>query len=162
MFSGFNLTALRRFRRSWWGMPLWLALLLMPLSGSLSVRLSLPDGPVYLLFLPITLTVALLMVFDWAALPGITLALLWRYLTLFSLGHALLTCTIFICGIAICWLGYRIWAGRRWCAGPGAVQLGVTRLFWLGFFLPTLLVFLLQITVTLNAVPASASIFFTI
>ena len=78
MFSGFNLTALRRFRRSWWGMPLWLALLLMPLSGSLSVRLSLPDGPVYLLFLPITLTVALLMVFDWAALPGITLALLWR------------------------------------------------------------------------------------
>lgn len=150
---------LRCWRRSWWGAPLWLALLLMPLSGALSVRLILPDGPVYLLFLPVTLTVALLMVFDWAALPGITLALLWRYLSLFSLGHALVTCTIFICGIAICWLGYRIWAGRCWCAGPGAARLGVTRLFWLSFFLPTLLVFLLQITVTLNAVPASASIF---
>ncbi|QHM72030.1 sensor domain-containing phosphodiesterase [Mixta intestinalis] len=159
MFTRLKLPALRRFRCSWWGVPLWLALLLMPLSSLLSVKLTLPDGPIYLLFLPITLNVALLMVFDWAALPGIALALLWRYITLFSPGHALLTCIVFISGLSICWLGYRIWAGRHWGAEPGMLQLGVMRLFWIGFFLPTLLVFLMQITVTLNAVPATNSIF---
>lgn len=147
------------FRRRWWGMPLWLAMLLMPLSGALSVSLELPDGPVYLLFLPVTLMVALLMVFDWAALPGLALALLWRYMTLFSPGHALVTCTIMICGTSICWLGYRIWSGRQWGVTPGTQGLGLMRLFWIGFLLPTLQVFLLQITVTLNIIPASISIF---
>lgn len=159
MFTGYRLSSFSRFRRSWWGVPLCLALLLMPLSGALSVRLQLPDGPVYLLFLPVTLAIALLMVFDWAALPGITLSLLWRYLMFFSPGHALVTCTIFISGISICWLGYRIWAGRRWGAGPGTPGIGLMRLFWIGFLLPTLLVFLLQIMVTLGVVPANTSIF---
>ncbi|PNS11355.1 hypothetical protein COO59_12050 [Mixta theicola] len=153
------MSSFSQFRRSWWGGPLWLSLLLMPLSDALSAKLLLPDGPVYLLFLPVTLTVALLMVFDWAALPGITLALLLRYLTIFSLGHALIICTLFICGISICWLGYRIWAGRQWGATPGTQGLGLMRLFWIGFLLPTLLVFLLQTMVTLKAVPASLSVF---
>ena len=154
-----NLSSFSRFRHRWWGVPLWLALLLMPLSGALSVRLMLPDGPIYLLFLPVTLTIALLMVFDWAALPGIALAILWRYLTLFSLGSALVNCTVFISCTCICWLGYRIWSGRHWGVVPGTQQPGLTRLFWIGFFLPTLLVFLLQIIVTLSLVPATTSIF---
>ena len=159
MFTALILSSRRQFRRSWWGVPLWLALLLMPLSGALSARLLLPDGPVYLLFLPVTLTVALLMVFNWAALPGITLALLWRYLTIFSPAQALLSCTLFICGISLCWLGYCCWAGRQWGVTPGTVGTSRMRLFWLGFLLPTLLVFLLQTLVTLNAVPAALSIF---
>lgn len=159
LFTGYHISLFRQFRRRWWGVPLWLALLLMPLSGMLSVKLLLPDGPVYLLFLPVTLTVALLMVFDWAALPGITLAILWHYLTIFSPGQALICCVLFICGISSCWLGYRAWAGRQWGATPGTQGLGVMRLLWIGLLLPTLLVFLLQTMVTLKIVPASLSIF---
>lgn len=159
MFTAHNMPSFSQFRRSWWGVPLWLALLLMPLSGALSVKLQLPDGPVYLLFLPVTLTVALLMVFDWAALPGITLALLWRYLTIFSPSQALLSCALFIVGISTCWLGYRIWAGRQWGTTPGTQGTDRMRLFWIGFLLPTLLVFLLQTLVTLKAIPAELSIF---
>ncbi|ARJ42793.1 hypothetical protein B1H58_12665 [Pantoea alhagi] len=159
MFTGYNLSSLSQFRRCWWGVPLWLALLLMPLSSALSVKLLLPDGPVYLLFLPVTLTVALLMVFDWAALPGITLALLWHYLMIFSPGPALITCILFVSAISICWLGYRIWAGRRWGATPGTQGLGLMRLFWIGFLLPTLLVFLLQTMVTMKVIPVALSIF---
>lgn len=158
MVSGYHLS-LSQFRRRWWGAPLWLALLLMPLSGALSARLSLPDGPVYLLFLPVTLMVALLMVFDWTALPGLALALFWRYLTLFSFAHTLVTCAITLCNVTICWLGYRIWCGRRWGVTPGAWSLSLIRLFWIGFLLPTLLVTLMQIAVSLNIVPAAVSIF---
>jgi len=69
----------KHLRERWWGCPLLWSLLLIPFAGWLSPRIMLPEGKVYLLYLPLTACIALLMVYDWRALPGIALAIMLRY-----------------------------------------------------------------------------------
>ncbi|QKJ88196.1 Membrane protein [Paramixta manurensis] len=135
-----------------------ISLTLLPLSSFFSTRLQLPEGHVYLFYLPMAMMVAMLMVFDWLALPGITLALALRYFNLFTPGHALTTCLIFIINLSCCWLGYHLQAGRRWGVTVGAWRVLSARLFWLSFLLTTLSVMLLQLMVTLGVIPESAAV----
>ncbi|RWR00806.1 membrane protein [[Pantoea] beijingensis] len=150
---------LKQFRTHWWGLPFFLPLLLLPLSSQFSARLLLPEGYVYLIYLPLAMMAAMLMVFDWAALPGIILALLCRYFWIYTPGQAFITCLVFIASLLVCWLGYRTHSGKRWRAGFGELSMTPVRLFWLAFFLPTLVVVLYQMMVTMGFVPVNTSIF---
>lgn len=149
----------KQFSTRWWGLPLVLPLVLMPLSSHFSARLALPEGYVYLIYLPLAMMLALLMVFDWAALPGICIALLCRYLLIVSPGQALIVSIIFLIGMSISWMGYRMQTRNRWGAGFGELSMTPLRLFWLAFFLPTLMLILLQTVVTLGVLPEASVIF---
>ncbi len=149
----------RYFSTHWWGLPLLLPLILMPLSSHFSARLQLAEGDVYLIYLPLAMMVAMLMVFDWAALPGICIALLFRYAMIIPPGQALIASVLFLAGICISWAGYRMHARNRWGVGFGALGMAPVRLFWLAFFLPTLMLILLQMVVTLGVLPEASAIF---
>lgn len=136
-----------------------LPLLLMPLSSHFSARLQFGEGYVYLIYLPLGMLVAMLMVFDWAALPGICVVLLFRYFLFISPGQALIVSLLFIAGICISWTGYRMHARKRWSVGFGELSMVPVHLFWLAFFLPTLMLIMLQMMVTLGALPEAKVIF---
>jgi len=154
-----KLVFLKIFATRFWGLPLLLSLVMMPLSSSLSVRLWLPEGYVYLIYLPLAFMVALLMVFHWSAFPGIIVALCWHYFERYTPIQAVTIITVFLIALSICWGGYSLQANRRWRSGFGELQMVAGRLFWLAFALPTLFIVLMQIVTPMNILPLSHSIF---
>jgi len=140
---------LTKFTHCWWGLPFLLALLLMPLASSLSVRLWLPDGYVYLIYLPLAMMIAMLMVFDWAAFPGIFAALCWHNFSRYSVPQAIIIIAVFMATLMICWAGYRSQTKSRWSISFGELKQVRKRLFWLAFAVPTLFTLLYQAMVPL-------------
>ncbi|MDW5502535.1 EAL domain-containing protein [Pseudomonas lundensis] len=143
----------KHLRERWWGYPLILSLLLIPFAGWLSPRIMLPEGKVYLLYLPLTACIALLMVYDWRALPGITLAILFRYSHRLGLESGMLVTLLYLFCLSLCWLGYRYQTQRRWCAAPGVPTLVKARLIWLVVLPALLFVFGLKLLVGLTQLP---------
>lgn len=143
----------REFSRQWWGLPVLCALVLINLSSWLSPVIVLPEGRTYLMYMPLAVCVALLMVFDWRALPGIALAMFVRYdLRIGAEMGALLT-VIYLFSLSIAWGGYRSQSGKRWSASFGLLRLPLPRIMWLVVFLSVFFVFILQIIVELDLLP---------
>ncbi|MBV4367983.1 sensor domain-containing phosphodiesterase [Erwinia phyllosphaerae] len=151
---------LNRFRHSPWGLALILPALLMPLAAQLSVRLWMLEGYVYLIYLPLALMIALLLVYDWSAFPGIVVALIIYYFNRYSpTTAAVISCTWCI-ALLTGWAGYRLQTKRRWGVDYGKLRLMPVRLFWLAFFIPVLLVLLMQAIAAAGVVPLKGSIFY--
>lgn len=68
----------REYSRHWWGLPLLCALVFINISSYFSPIIFLPEGRTYLMYMPLAVCVALMMVFDWRALPGIAIGLFIR------------------------------------------------------------------------------------
>lgn len=136
-----------------------LALLLMPLSSSLSVRLWIPGGYVYLIYLPLAMMIAMLMVFDWAALPGIVIALCFHYFFRYTHLQAVLIISIFLATLTLCWWGYRSHVKVRWGISFGELHVVKVRLFWLAFAMPTLFILLNQLMMLWDILPKNNSVF---
>ncbi|CAI2520110.1 Cyclic di-GMP phosphodiesterase YfgF [Serratia liquefaciens] len=143
----------KHLRERWWGCPLLWSLLLIPFAGWLSPRIMLPEGKVYLLYLPLTACIALLMVYDWRALPGIALAIMLRYAHRLGLESGLLVTLLYLSCLSLCWLGYRRQTQRRWCAAPGGAALVKERLIWLVVLPALLFVFGLKLLVAFARLP---------
>ncbi len=121
----------RKYKNRWWCLPLILPVVLYPLVTLSNVYTELDGVRVVLFYLPPSLMMALTLVFGWAALPGIALALVMRYLpmrgevdAIAAVIHYLLTCVI-------CWGGYRLFVPRRNAISFGYAHLSAARLFWL-------------------------------
>ncbi len=143
----------REFSRQWWGLPVLCALALINLSSWLSPIIMLPEGRTYLMYMPLAVCVALLMVFDWRALPGIALAMFVRYdLRIGAEMGALLT-VIYLFSLSMAWAGYRSQTGTRWSASFGLLGLPLPRILWLVVFLSVFFVCILQIIVELDLLP---------
>lgn len=150
---------LRRFATQFWGLPLLLPLIMVPVASALSVRLWLPGGYVYLIYLPLALMIALLMVFHWSALPGIAAALCYHYFTRYTAAQASLIISVFLVTLFLCWGGYSIQAHRRWRVGFGEMRTAALQLFWLAFAMPTLFIVLIQIVMPMHILPIKQSVF---
>jgi EAL domain-containing protein (putative c-di-GMP-specific phosphodiesterase class I)/GGDEF domain-containing protein len=140
-------------RDRWWGQPIVLSLLLVPLAGWLSPRLMLPDGKVYLVYLPLAVCFSLLMVYDWRAMPGIALAILIRYSNRSGNDVDVIMTLLYVGCLSICWWGYRCQSQRRWCVGLTELKLGKYRLIWLVLMPPVLFIFGLQLVIGLDLLP---------
>lgn len=96
---------LSRFYHSSWGLALLLPLILMPVSSMLSVRLWVPGGYVYLIYLPLALMIAMLQVYDWGAMPGIILGLITYYFHHYPPAQAAIIVCVFISVLVCGWAG---------------------------------------------------------
>jgi EAL domain-containing protein (putative c-di-GMP-specific phosphodiesterase class I) len=140
-------------RHKWWGLPVICALVLIPLTSWLSPIIFLPEGRTYLIYMPLATCVALLMVFDWAALPGIVLTLFLRYYFRVGAEMATLLTVIYFTSLFLAWLGYRWQAGNRWSAPLGLMNLAWIRVGWLLVFLTVFFMTVLQIVVESGLLP---------
>ncbi|MEJ5114847.1 EAL domain-containing protein [Erwinia billingiae] len=148
-----------RFSQSAFGLPLILPLLLMPLSTQLSIRLVVEGGYVYLIYLPMAMYLAMLLVFDWRAMPGIALVLSLYYFSRFSPLPAALIISVTLAVLALGMKGYKLHAGRRGKADYGGLSLAQVRLLWLAFLIPTLFIFGMQGVATTGVVALDGTVF---
>lgn len=140
-------------RHKWWGLPIFCALVLIPISSSLSPIIFLPEGRTYLIYMPLATCVALLMVFDWAAFPGIVLTLFLRYYLRVGAEMGTLMTVIYFTSLFLAWLGYRWQAGSRWSAPLGLMNQAWVRVGWLLIFLTFFFIIVLQIVVESGLLP---------
>lgn len=148
-----------RFSQSVFGLPLILPLLLMPLSTQLSIRLVVDGGYVYLIYLPLAMYIAMLLVFDWRAMPGIALVLSLYYFSRFSPLPAVLIIGVTLAVLALGLKGYKFHAGKRYKADYGGLSLTQVRLVWLAFLTPTLFILGMQGVATTGVVALDGTVF---
>lgn len=143
----------REYSRHWWGLPLLCALVFINLASYFSPIIFLPEGRTYLMYMPLAACVALLMVFDWLAIPGIVVAMLIRYQIRIGSEMALLLTLIYLFSLSISWAGYRWHAGKNWSGSFGLLRLPLPRVLWLVIILSCLYIFILQVVVELGLLP---------
>lgn len=148
-----------RLSQSSLGLPLILPLLLMPLSTQLSIRLGIEGGYVYLIYLPLAMYIAFLLVFDWRAMPGLFLALSLYYFQRYSPVPATLIVLATLGALALGWKGYKLHAGRRWNADYGGIKLMKVRLLWLSFLIPSLFILCMQVVAYSGLVSHKGTVF---
>lgn len=148
-----------RFSQSALGLPLLLPLLLMPLSSQLSVRLGIESGYVYLIYLPLAMHIAFLLVFDWRAMPGLILVLSLYYFQRYSVIPATLIVLVTSGALALGWKSYKLHAGRRWNADYGGILLMKVRLLWLAFLTPLLFILGMQVVAYSGFVLRKSTVF---
>jgi len=137
----------RTYKNKWWALPLVLPCLLFPFAIWCNANTVLNDGRVFLIYLPLALMTALTILFGWAAIPGIVLALLIRYIPLKGEWIALLTIFHFLFPITLSLCGYRVFSPRRHCIDFTSLQVILQRMFWLVLFNSALFVMIFQIGV---------------
>ncbi|WP_380183688.1 EAL domain-containing protein [Kalamiella sp. sgz302252] len=150
---------LNRFRKSPWGLALILPAILMPLATQLSVRLEIMDGYVYLIYLPLATMIALMLVYDWGAFPGIVLGLSLYYFNRYAPLPAAVISASWLMALAAGWGGYRFQTKRRWGVDYDELRLMPCRLLWLVVVTPVLFIFLMQTLASAGVVPLRKSIF---
>lgn len=121
----------KKNKNKWWALPLVLPSLLLPIAVWCNANTVMDGARVFLVYMPLSLMTAFMLVFGWAALPGIILALLVRYIPLKGEMTAMLSVIHFLIPITISWGGYRIFVPRRSSIMFGAINLTSQRMLWL-------------------------------
>lgn len=141
---------LKNNKDRWWALPLILPSLLLPLLSVVNTFSQLGDGLAALYYLPLFFLLAMMLFFGLAAVPGIILALFFRYypsVGLFETGAGILH---FIVPLVLSWGGYRVFTPRRNMTAYGDVRLMAQRIFWQVICPATLFLSLFQFAVYLG------------
>ncbi|MDR2265164.1 MAG: sensor domain-containing phosphodiesterase [Enterobacter asburiae] len=141
---------LKNNKDRWWALPLILPSLLLPLLSVANTFSQLGDGLAALYYLPLFFLLAMMLFFGLAAIPGIILALFFRYypsVGLFETGAGILH---FIVPLVLSWGGYRVFTPRRNMTAYGDVRLMAQRIFWQVICPATLFLSLFQFAVYLG------------
>jgi EAL domain-containing protein (putative c-di-GMP-specific phosphodiesterase class I)/GGDEF domain-containing protein len=125
----------RTFSHQWWGLPLCVGVVLLSMTWLISPIISLPEGRCYLLYVPLAISVAMLIVFDWRAFPGIALGSLCHYIVFYSLQISLLMTLILLVSLLLSWLGYHLHVRNQSAISVGLLHLPIPRSIWLVLFL---------------------------
>lgn len=145
-------------RDRWWGLPLFLPTLLLPLARSANTFTRIDGGLVALYYLPLALLLSCMLFFGWEALPGIVLGI-WLVV-----GQGMTTSETvgitfhFLIPIILSWGGYRVFVPRRHHVSYGSMRLMSQRLFWQMFFPATLFQLLLLFSVFFELLPSRISL----
>ncbi|WP_435952585.1 EAL domain-containing protein [Dryocola sp. BD626] len=134
-----------KHKNNWWALPLILPALLLPLAVWFNAYSVMEGGRVFLVYMSLGLMTSFVVIFGWAAIPGIILALLIRYVPLKGDVTALLAVGHFLIPVALSYAGYRVFVPRRNSVMFGIIHLTLQRMVWLVLINSTLFVFLYQL-----------------
>ncbi|MBS0849006.1 EAL domain-containing protein [Citrobacter sp. JGM124] len=121
----------QRSKNRWWALPLILPALFLPLVVSLNTQTLLDGGRVFLLYMPLAFMTAFVMLFGWAAFPGIVLALLIRYVPLKGELMASVYTLHCLVPLGVSWFCYHVFVPRRHAVRFDMINLVAARMFWL-------------------------------
>jgi FOG: EAL domain len=121
---------LKNNKDRWWALPLILPLILLPLLSGVNTYTQLGDGPVVLYYVPLFFLLAMMLFYGFAALPGIVLAVFFRYYSSVGLFEAAASILHFIVPVVLSWGGYRVFSPQRNMVAYGDARLMAQRIFW--------------------------------
>lgn len=128
----------------WWALPLFLPVLLLPLLSLTDTYTQIDGGRVVLYYMPLAFLLTMMLFYGVAALPGIVLALFFRYFPQAGWYEASAITAHFIIPLVLSWGGYRVFAPRRSMTSYGDMRLMAQRLFWQVFCPSTIFLILFQ------------------
>lgn len=148
-----------KIRDKWWVLPLILPSLLLPILSIANTyaHTNTGSGNVSLFYLPLAFTISLMSFFDWAALPGIAVAIFWNRYPIVGLYETLSIIGHFIIPVVLCWGGYRVFTPRRNQVSHGDAHLMFQRMFWQVFCPATLFLVLFQFAAFLGMYASKSS-----
>ncbi|MXG35616.1 sensor domain-containing phosphodiesterase, partial [Escherichia coli] len=144
------LPILKKNKDRWWALPFILPIALLPVLSAVNTFAQLGDGIVTLYYLPLFFLLSLMMFFGLEALPGIVLALFFRYYASVGMFETVAGIFHFIIPLVLSWGGYRVFAPRRNMTAYGDIRLMAQRIFWQVFCPATLFLLLFQFAVYLG------------
>lgn len=138
-----------QYKDKWWALPLVLPCLLLPLCSFANAYTHVAGEVVVLFFMPIALFLSLMLVFGWAAIPGIILALV------FHIGTADIPALIahtlhLLVPVIISWGGYRVFVTRRQNIAYGNARYIAQRIFWQVFCPASIYLIILEFVIWLS------------
>lgn len=145
-----------KIRDKWWGLPLFLPSLILPIFAHINTFAHISSGEVFLFYLPLALMISMMMFFSWAALPGITLGIFVRKYAELGFYETLSLTANFIIIIILCWGGYRVFTPRRNNVSHGDTRLISQRIFWQIVFPATLFLILFQFAAFVGLLASTA------
>ncbi|HEY2451611.1 MAG TPA: EAL domain-containing protein [Scandinavium sp.] len=145
-------------RDKWWGLPLFLPLLLLPLARSANTFAHIDGGIVALYYLPLALLLSLMLFFGWKALPGILLGIWLVVAKGMTIPETICITFHFLIPVILSWGGYRVFVPRRHSVAYGCTRLMPQRLFWQMFFPATVFQILLLACVFFDILPKRISL----
>ncbi len=134
-------------KNKWWLLPLILPSILLPLVSLFNASGTLEESRIALYYLSPALMMALMMIFGWAAVPGVTLSILVHYLPERGLVDAVTGVFHYLLPLSISWGGYKVFAQHRSTGTFGNLKLTPLRLFWLIFCNTTLFFVFYQVAI---------------
>ncbi|MEW5560589.1 EAL domain-containing protein [Enterobacter asburiae] len=148
----------KKTRDKWWGLPLILPLILLPVARSANTFTRIDGGIVSLYYLPLALLLTLMLFFGWDALPGIVLGIWFIIAQGMSVPERVVIVFHFLIPVILSWGGYRVFVPHRHSITYGSTRLMPQRLFWQVFFPATVFQLLLLACVFFDILPASISL----
>lgn len=134
-----------RYRDKWWALPLFLPCFLLPIISKANTFAHINTGTVVLFFLPLALIISLMLIFDWASIPGVVIAFLLYNYQHVGLANNLLIIIHFLLPVILCWAGYRAFTPHKRNVSYGTASLVFKRIFWQAFCPATLFLALYQL-----------------
>ncbi|MTD37763.1 EAL domain-containing protein [Erwinia sp. CPCC 100877] len=152
-FSGWY----QRNKNKWWCLPLIIPVLLHPLAFYCNVYTELHGVRVVLYYMMPAMMLALMIIFGWAALPGIIVSLLLHYVPLRGSLDGFASVLHYLLTLAICWGGYSLFVPGRNNVSYDSMHHTAARMFWLVFCSSTIFFLLYQCSIRLGLYAARAS-----
>ncbi|MEX3020218.1 EAL domain-containing protein [Kluyvera sp. STS39-E] len=144
----------KQYRDCWWGLPLFLPLLVLPIIKNANTYTYVGGGKTYLYYLPLPFLLCMMLFFGWKALPGL-IAGISCYLTRDLRAAEEIGLTLqFLIPTLVAWGGYQFFHDRRKMVSHGDTRLMAHRLFWQMFVPATLFMFLIQVTLYIGVYPS--------
>lgn len=120
----------QQYKDQWWALPLFLPVVLLPMVIMANTSARIEGSVVTLYYLPLAFFITLMLFFGWAALPGITLALVHHLYPNTEPVEILVKTIHFLVPTILSWAGYRLFVMRRHLVSCGNAALMGQRLFW--------------------------------
>ncbi|WP_330993158.1 EAL domain-containing protein [Pluralibacter gergoviae] len=147
------MTFYKKSRDKWWGLPLLLPLVLLPLTRFANTFSQFEGGTATLYYLPLAFMLSMIFFFGWQALPGMILGA-WVVMGHgMTTGEKMFVIIHFLVPSILSWGGYRAFVTRRHQISYSTTWLMPQRMFWQVFFPASLFQLLLMFAIFLGMLP---------